>query len=129
MQTIDHTNILQITPPLRRTWAVFADENEENKFLLQEVEYFAVVETVRACEYESESPALYIGDVPCVRDTFVHPLYLHQQLRLDAWPYPDFLGYIHNPRSDWRKAAEANLARQAESKHAKRSGRQSKPQY
>jgi hypothetical protein len=116
MHPIDNMNIQQLVPPRKRTWAVYVDENVEKKFFLQEVEFFALVETVRPCEYEVDSPYLYIGDVPCVRDTWVCPLYLHDNFYLDEVADPDLLGYTHNPREDWSKAAEAHLARRAESK-------------
>jgi hypothetical protein len=113
MLDIDYENIVQLLPTRRRVWAVYADEKAENKFWVDEVECWALVEHVRQCE-SWEAPALYVGAAPCIRETVVRPLFVEEMTTSAYSDAHNLLAYTHNPRSDWRKEAEAFLARRAE---------------
>jgi hypothetical protein len=114
---IDYENIVQLHPARKRTWAVYAQESEENKFFFDEVECWAVVEHVRQCE-QWEAPALYVGAVPCIRETVVRPLFMDEMTTSAYSEGGNLLGYTHNPRSNWREEAEVYFARHAEEQEA-----------
>lgn len=113
MFEIDYENIVQLHPLRKRTWAAYADDNVQEKFFLCELECWAVIEHIRKCE-PGETPQLYAGETPCVRETRITPLFLDEMATSAYESLGDnFLGFTNAPYSKWTAEAEAYFAKRA----------------